>query len=60
MQHSHLEKHRVSRRDLTKISAGKGSGQSNGAKGPLKEVQLPVYITLAIGEDGGKLPDTLS
>ncbi|CAD5249934.1 conserved hypothetical protein [Alteromonas sp. 38] len=46
--------------ELLQVTGGK-SGVSAGAdKDPIRFVKPPVYITLAIGEDGGQLPDLLS
>jgi len=50
----------VTSSDLPKIAAGKSSPEVNLPTPPVSGVKDPVYVTLAIGEDGGKLPDILS
>lgn len=45
--------------DLPTIAAGKGSTPAQQPIPPVSQVKDPVYVTLAIGEDGGKLPDIL-
>lgn len=46
--------------ELPSIAAGKGNPPTQEATPPISQVKDPVYVTLAIGEGGGKLPDILS
>jgi len=65
--HKNTQKHvqtatefHLATQELLQVTGGK-SGVSTGAdKAPIRLIKPPVYITLAIGEGGGQLPDLLS
>lgn len=46
--------------ELLQVTGGKSGVSADADKDPIRFVKQPVYITLAIGEDGGQLPDLLS
>ncbi|WOI38010.1 hypothetical protein R1T43_02905 [Alteromonas sp. CI.11.F.A3] len=46
--------------ELLQVTGGKSGVSTVEDKTPIRLIKPPVYITLAIGEDGGQLPDLLS
>lgn len=46
--------------ELLQVTGGKSGVSAVADKDPIRFVKQPVYITLAIGEGGGQLPDLLS
>jgi hypothetical protein len=46
--------------ELLQVTGGNSGVSADADKDPIRFVKQPVYITLAIGEDGGQLPDLLS
>jgi hypothetical protein len=62
--HSNMQKNdtlqHINLVDLVQVNGGKSLVSIGAGEGPIRAVKPPMYITLAIGEDGGQLPDLLS
>lgn len=64
MQHQNQENNQqgklITNKDIEHVSGGIGIIVTDDRTPIIEPVLPPRYITLAIGEDGGKLPDLLS